>query len=55
MLPWLQDEYYYINIQNVATVTLINNDYYMNMCSYIPLLVYYVLPEMLPRLQKLKM
>ena len=55
MLPWLQNKYGYINIQNVATATLINNHYHMNICSYVPLLVYYVLPKMLPWLQKLKM
>lgn len=55
MLPWLQDEYYYINIQNVAMATLINNHYYMNMYSYVPLFVYCVLSKMLPWLQKLKM
>lgn len=30
----------YINIKSVAIATLINNDYYMNMCSYVPLLIY---------------
>lgn len=55
MLPWLQDEYLCTIIQNVATATLINNRYHMNMCSYVPLLVYYVLSKMLPWLQKLKM
>lgn len=55
MLPWLQNEYYCINIQSVAIATLINNHYYMNMCSYVPLLVYYILSKNVAMATKLKM
>ena len=47
--------YICVNIKSVAMATLINNHYYMNVCSCVPLLVYHNLSKMLPWLQKLKM
>lgn len=35
-----------VNIKSVAMATLINNHYYMNVCSDVPLFVYHNLSEM---------